>query len=78
MIENIDKLNKNNYNIKKNIDNAIKEKEIYKKYYYNWINIFNVKEKEELIKNIDSLVDDKNINANEEAKMYKMLLSKKD
>ena len=78
LIENIDKLNKNNYNIKKNIDNAIKEKEIYKKYYYNWINIFNVKEKEELIKNIDSLVDDKNINANEEAKMYKMLLSKKD
>jgi len=78
LIENIDKLNKNNYNIKKNIDNAIKEKEIYKKYYYNWINIFNVKEKEELIKNIDSLVDDKNINANEEAKMYKMLLNKKD
>ena len=78
LIENIDKLNKNNYNIKKNIDNAIKEKEIYKKYYYNWINIFNVKEKEELIKNIDCLINDKNINANEEAKMYKMLLNKKD
>ena len=30
------------------------------------------------MKKIDALINDKNINANEEAKMYKMLLNKKD
>ena len=78
LIENIDELKKKNYNIKKDIDKAIEEKDIYKNYYNNWISMLNIKNKEELMKKIDALINVKNINANEEAKMYKMLLNKKD
>lgn len=78
LIDNIEEQKNKNYNIQKNIDKTIEENNMCKNYYYKWINIFNIKEKEELIKKIDDLINDKNINANEEAKMYKMLLNKND
>jgi hypothetical protein len=61
-----------------NINNLNKDKQIFKKYYNNWLNMLGINEKEELINQIDFLINYKNINSNEEAKMFKMLLNKKE
>lgn len=77
IIENFDKIKKTNDKIQKNINKLLDEKEMNKKYYNNWINIFGINDKEELIKTIDSLIDVKNINENEKARMLKILMNKK-
>jgi len=77
-VENIEKLKKNNNKIKMNIKNLIEEKEMYEKYFNTWLNMFGINKKEELIKKIDGLINYKNINSNEEAKLFKMLLNKKE
>ena len=76
--DNIEKLKKDNKKINMNINNLNKDKEIFKKYYNNWLNMLGINEKEELINQIDFLINYKNINSNEEAKMFKMLLNKKE
>jgi hypothetical protein len=76
--DNIEKLKKDNKKINMNINNLNKDKQIFKKYYNNWLNMLGINEKEELINQIDFLINYKNINSNEEAKMFKMLLNKKE
>ena len=71
MAGNVDNLKESNDIIKKNIDDLNKENEIYKKYYKNWMKLLGVKTNTEL--NNKS----QNINENEEAKMFKILLNKK-
>ncbi len=78
VIENIEQLKNNNEKIQININNLNEEKEICKKYCNSWLNMLGINKKEELIKKIDFLINYKNINSNEEAKMFKMLLNKKD
>ena len=77
IIEKIENITKYNNKIKNHINKFTQEKNIYKKYYSNWMNLLQIKDKEELIKKIDALINVKNINANEEAKMFKILLNKK-
>ena len=75
---NINKLKKNNEKLSYNINNLKEEKEKCKDYYNNWLKMLRIKEKEELIKKIDSLINVKNINENEHAKMIKILMNKKE
>ena len=77
MTENVDNLKESNDIIKKNIDNLNKENEIYKKYYKNWMKLLGVKTNTELNNKINRLIKCQNINENEEAKMFKILLNKK-
>ena len=75
--ENVDNLKESNDIIKKNIDDLNKENEIYKKYYKNWMKLLGVKTNTELNNKINRLIKCQNINENEEAKMFKILLNKK-
>lgn len=77
MAENVDDLKENNDIMKKNIDDLNKENEIYKKYYKNWMKLLGVKTNIELNNKINRLIKCQNINENEEAKMFKILLNKK-
>ena len=77
LVESIDNLKKNNEKIKKSIHNLTKEKKAFKHFYNNLMNKLGTKNKDELFKKIDDMVNYKNINDNEEAKMFKILLNKK-
>ena len=77
LTENVGNLKESNDIIKKNIDNLNKENEIYKKYYKNWMKLLGVKTNTELNNIINRLIKCQNINENEEAKMFKILLNKK-
>jgi len=77
MAENVNNLKEKNDIINKNINNLNKENEIYKKYYKNWMKLLGVKTNTELNNKINRLIKCQNINENEEAKMFKILLNKK-
>ena len=77
MVEGIDNIIEYNNKIKNDINKFNKGKDIYKQYYNNWMNLFHINNKEELIKKIDGLINVKNLNENEEAKMFKILLNNK-
>jgi hypothetical protein len=77
LAENVDNIKESNDIIKKNIDDLNKENEIYKQYYKNWMKLLGAKTNTELNNKINRLIKCQNINENEEAKMFKILLNKK-
>ena len=78
LLDDINKIKKNNAKLEINISKKNKEKEMCNYYFNNWLYLLRIKNKEDLKNKIKDLIFDQNYNEIEEIKLYNILMNKKN
>ena len=78
LLDDINKIKKNNAKLEINISKKNKEKQMCNYYFNNWLYLLRIKNKEDLKNKIKDLIFDQNYNEIEEIKLYNILMNKKN